>query len=245
MNYSLKRLVGLSLLNLSIATAAATIWQTAAAQNETAPAGTLRGPKQVVSDTKPMSFKVNYIYRPSGKGDLKPLENGGVLKSGDHYKIRFTPEESGYVYIFQVDSSGTVYQLFPMQEWQGVVLDNNNPVRAGTTYMLPADNKSFVLDNQNGSETIYFMASRKQDPDISKLAEQLSSARQRGNTRLDSSTQQALKSTLKTRGPAKIVTDPTTETEVSWNKEEKFKVSQQRLDGLCSSCVNQVTFSHR
>jgi hypothetical protein len=242
MKYSLKRLAGLSVLSLSVAGAA--VWHMAAAQNDTS-AGRTRGPNKVVSDPKPLSFKVNYIYRPSGKGDLKPLENGGVLKSGDHYKIRFTPEENGYVYIFQIDSGGTVYQLFPMQKWQDVVLENNNPVRAGTTYTLPADNKSFVLDEQRGSETIYFMASRKQDPDVSKLAEQLHDARKRGNKRLDSSAQQALKTTLKTRGPAKIVTDPTAETEVSWNEQEKFKVSEQRLNNICSSCVNQVTFTHR
>ena len=215
-----------------------------AQSNDNAASGQLRGPKQVVGDPKPMNFKVNYVYRPGGKGKLKPLKSGAVLKSGDHYKIQFTSQDNGYVYIFQIDSSNTVYQLFPMEEWQGVRLDNLNPVKAGVTYNLPDDNKSFVLDQQRGSETLYFLASRKDDPNIKKLAKQMHDARKQGNKQLSNSAQRALTKTFKTRGPAKIVSDPSSETEVNWNKQEKFKVSEQRLNNLCATCVNEVTFSH-
>jgi hypothetical protein len=59
---------------------------------------------------KPLNFKLNYVYRPGGKGDLKPLIEGSKLNSGDHYKIKFTPAEDSYVYIFQVDSSQAIYR---------------------------------------------------------------------------------------------------------------------------------------
>ncbi|MBE9562573.1 MAG: hypothetical protein IMF12_06900, partial [Proteobacteria bacterium] len=54
---------------------------------------------------KPLDFKINYVYRSSGKGNPKTLNNDGVLHSGDYYKIIFTPTENCYVYIFQLDSA--------------------------------------------------------------------------------------------------------------------------------------------
>lgn len=230
--------LGLLIINLIIASLFI-MTPVQSADNDSAPK--LRGPAKIKS-TKSLNFKVNYVYRPAGQGDLRPLKDGATLKSGDHYKIQFTPQENGYVYIFQIDSSDTVYQLFPMDEWSGVVLNNHNPVRAGTTYHLPADDKSFVLDDQRGLETIYFLASREDDPNVKKLAQQLHDARQQNNSQLDSSTQRALKQTFKTRGPAKIVSDSSSQTEINWNKQEKFKVSEQRLN--CANCINEVTFSH-
>ncbi|MGR9107450.1 MAG: hypothetical protein ACU843_11030, partial [Gammaproteobacteria bacterium] len=86
-------------------------------------AGRSRGPIAVVDDPKPMDFQkpldfqVNYLYRPGGQGEPRPIENGTVLQSGDHYKIQFTPKENSYVYIFQLDSTDKIYELFPMERW--------------------------------------------------------------------------------------------------------------------------------
>jgi hypothetical protein len=209
----------------------------------------LRGPGSVQPVTKeaasrePIRFKVNYVYRPGGKGELRPLEDGSVLNSGDHYKIQFTPLENGYVYIFQIDSGDTVYQLFPMDEWGGVVLNNFNPVKANKTYSLPADGKSFVLDDQKGLETIYFLASRNDDPNIKKLAEQLYDARQQNNKQLDTMAQRGLKQSFKTRGPAKVVSDSSAKAEVSWPDGKTAEVPQQNME--CTNCVNEVTFTHQ
>ncbi|MGH8552562.1 MAG: DUF4384 domain-containing protein, partial [Methylococcales bacterium] len=81
----------------------------------------MRGPREVVSDPKPISFEINYAYRSGGKGELKQIEDGTVLHTGDYYKIQFTPREDGHVYIFQVDSNNTVFQLFPMEQWENMV----------------------------------------------------------------------------------------------------------------------------
>ena len=61
--------------------------------------------KQLASP--PLSFDINYVYRKGGVGELRTIKNGDTLKSGDHYKIVFTPDKDCYVYIFQVDSSGS------------------------------------------------------------------------------------------------------------------------------------------
>jgi hypothetical protein len=93
-----------------------------------------------------LSFEVNYVYRKAGVGELKTINNGDSLQSGDHYKIVFNPDKDCYVYIFQVDSSGQVFQLFPMDNFRGVRVNNLNPVRHGKTYVLPSPDKAFVLD---------------------------------------------------------------------------------------------------
>ncbi len=53
-----------------------------------------------------------------------------------------------------------------MERFGEVVVNNFNPVQAGTTYYLPAESKSFMLDEQTGTETIYFLASRQRDVDL-------------------------------------------------------------------------------
>ena len=96
-----------------------------------------------VNEPESLSFQINYVFRPAGVGELKAINNGDILRSGDHYKIIFTPDKDCYVYIFQVDSTGHFLQLFPMKSFKGVRVDNTNPVRQGTTYTLPSADKAY------------------------------------------------------------------------------------------------------
>jgi Domain of unknown function (DUF4384) len=205
-----------------------------------------RGPKAVVDDPKPLSFRVSYSYRDGGNGKPKRIENDTILRSGDHYKIQFTPNEDSYVYIFQIDSSDTIYQLFPMEKWKNLTLKNRNPVRAGVGYVLPADNKSFVLDDQRGSEIIYFIATRDEDPNIRELAERLRDARRRGDPVRDKRLQQALTGEIQKRGVlVETIPDPDSRVEISWENQEGFSLPGQRLDNLCAQCSNAVAFKHQ
>lgn len=108
-------------------------------------------------------FVIKYLYRPFDNGEFREIANGGTLHSGDAYKIIFTPAEESYVYIFQFDSAEKMHCLFPMESFEGVKVNNFNPVQGGQTYYLPAKNKSFVLDEQIGVETIYFWAFRQRN----------------------------------------------------------------------------------
>ena len=194
----------------------------------------------------PLHFQVNYVYRPGGKGPLKPLNEGEVLHSGDHYKIQFTPQEDSYVYIFQIDSSYAIYRLFPMTSFKGVTVNNQNPVRAGVTYTLPTKDKSFQLDNQRGKETLYFMAFRQPNQDLDDQYDTLLEARQQNNPVRANQLETQLAQNLKTRGLAAIINDPQqAEAKISWSEGETFSVPAQRLDKLCSTCVSIVTFEHR
>ncbi len=195
---------------------------------------------------RPLSFKVNYVYRPGGRGPLKSLVEGSVLNSGDHYKIQFTPAEDGYVYIFQVDSSKAIFQLFPMTSFGGVRVDNLNPVKGGVTYHLPAKDKSFKLDDTVGSETIVFLAFREPNRTLEQQYKEIINARLARDGAKASSLQTAMNSNFRTRGLAGIVDDPQKKTTtVPWTETESFTMPVQNLNELCEDCVSMVTFEHR
>jgi len=194
---------------------------------------------------QPLHFQVNYVYRPGGVGALEPLVEGSVLRSGDHYKIQFTPDENSYVYIFQIDSSQAVYRLFPMKSFRGVIVDNFNPVHAGVAYSLPGEDKSFKLDDQTGSESIFFLAFRQPNETLEQQYDALVQARQTKNTAGTIRLQGEMNRDFKARGVAAIVDDPGDEmVNIPWTQEEHFTMLPQRLD-LCAECISQVTFEHR
>ncbi len=125
-----------------------------------------------------LDFKINHVYRTGGKGNVKQLTNGGALHSGDYYKIIFTPDEDCDVYIFQLDSANKLFRLFPMNRFGGVTVNNFNPVKGGKTYHIPAQDKSFELDEQKGPETIYFIATRQKDVVLENQYRALQNAQQ-------------------------------------------------------------------
>ncbi|MFO7641733.1 MAG: DUF4384 domain-containing protein [Candidatus Competibacteraceae bacterium] len=169
-----------------------------------------------------------------------------MLNSGDHYKIQFTPAEDSYVYIFQVDSSKAIYQLFPMTSFGGVRVDNLNPVKGGVTYHLPAKDKSFKLDDTVGSETIVFLAFREPNHGLEQQYEALINARLSRDGGKASSLQTAMNTNFRTRGLAGIVDDPQKKTtSVPWTATESFTMPVQNLDNLCADCINMITFEHR
>jgi hypothetical protein len=194
-----------------------------------------------------LQFKINYIYRVGGKGEFQLLTNESILSSGDHYKIIFTPSQACYVYIFQVDSSHKIYSLFPMESFGGVTVNNLNPAQAGTTYFLPAEKKSFVLDQQTGVEKIYFLASQQRDLELEAQYQQVFEAQQQQN--LETQLQQIdhlLESAIEARGVARLVESPKETTQATWQEgNETFSVLQQRLENLCNGCVHILTFTHQ
>jgi len=121
---------------------------------------------------------VSYSYRPIDQLNFRPLLNGGVLRSGDYYQVRFTPKQNGYVYIFQIDSSGGVYRLFPLDKndpSQAAV--SANPVQAGATYFIPAEDEAFQLDDQVGQEQIHVLAFQDRDVELENQYKALLEAR--------------------------------------------------------------------
>ena len=201
--------------------------------------------KQADEKSTALSFYINYAYRSGGKGELKTITSGAVLRSGDHYKATFIPDKDCHVYIFQADSSGQIFQLFPMKSFNGIWLNNVNPVKKDQTYIIPSPAKAFVLDNRVGIERIYFIASKERNEELEALYEALKREVERKNTAQIEDNRNKLNRYFKRRGMF-VVTPSDKTLEVPWNNGSGiFTVIGQRLENLCQGCVHILKFYHQ
>ncbi len=201
-------------------------------------------PEPQAAEADALFVSLSYVYRAGGQGEFLPLREGSVLHSGDHYKLIFTTSEDCYVYIFQVDSANKLYQLFPMESFGNVTLNNLNPAKQGEPYYLPAESKSFELDQQTGAEKIYFLASRTRD-------EALESAYRRiADEQAKSSLQQqldAIDDLLKYAEALQQSLDVDENAEsVAWEEGgQRFSTFLQRLENVRDGVSYVLTFEHR
>jgi hypothetical protein len=107
-----------------------------------------------------LSVQTAVIYRPGGKGQVV-LVSGGSLQSGDYYKVVVEPEQDCYLYIFQLDSGGRLFTLFPGANGRGRV---KNPVRGNVVYELPGKDDYYFLDRNKGNEKIIYYSTTRPDP---------------------------------------------------------------------------------
>ena len=195
------------------------------------------------STSRPLSFDINYVYRQGGTGDLKSIQFGDVLHSGDHYKIVFTPDKDCYVYIFQVDSSGQVFQLFPMESFRGVRVNQFNPVKQGKKYVLPSPDKAFLLDKKVGIERMYFIATREKNKELESLYAELTTAVKRENSSELQDTRSKLDKYFKKRGVKVVPSEQ--QMEVPWRETgDLFLVMSQRLENLSKERIHVLEFVH-
>jgi hypothetical protein len=196
-----------------------------------------------VNEPESLSFQINYVFRPAGVGELKAINNGDILRSGDHYKIIFNSNKDCYVYIFQVDSSGQIFKLFPMESFKGVPLSNLNPVREGRTYVLPASDKAFLLDRQVGTERIYFIASTERNRELEDLYAELKDAGRRNNLSELENTRSKLNKYFRRRGIKVVPSEQYLE--VPWRETgDLFSVMSQRLENLSKEKIHVLEFAH-
>jgi len=116
----------------------------------------------------PLSIQVYGVYRSGGTGPLLAITDGVEMRSGDHYKIHFRANRDCYAYIYQLDAKGEIFQLFPLHRFDGLALNQVNPVKGGVNYMLPSRNRYFYLDDTTGEETLYFAAYPQRNTELEK-----------------------------------------------------------------------------
>jgi hypothetical protein len=203
-----------------------------AAESDT-PVAKKRGVEQTLTSyqsTQRLSFKIGYLYRENGQGDFKHFGDGSVLHSGDHLKLTFTPTANNvYVYIFMVDSHNNVARLFPTDKFKGAAKANKNPVKKGVKYFVPAQSKSFQLDNNTGEESIYLIATRQPDEVLEKPSKFLLAKAKRRIIEPE------------------LVEDrdvPDNTPIVFIEDGKSFSVLPKYLKNMCEGCVYRVTFQH-
>ncbi|MFH1824209.1 MAG: DUF4384 domain-containing protein [Candidatus Firestonebacteria bacterium] len=101
-----------------------------------------------------ISIDVMFFYEDESE-KLKSLSDGSVLKSGESYTIYIKPSDICYMYIYQVDSLGKSFRLFPNSEFNTAA----NPLSPGNEYWMPNPKQLFVLDETTGKENFYIFAS--------------------------------------------------------------------------------------
>ena len=118
----------------------------------------------------PRRIRVSFVSKDDSEKEA-PLTNESVLRSGDRIGITFQPDSDCFVYIFWWDSLGQVGRLFPNPQ----LTEGSGEARSGHTYWLPSKQGKcwYVLDNNPGIETIYFVASRQRNTRIEGLYDEL------------------------------------------------------------------------
>jgi serine/threonine protein kinase len=97
------------------------------------------------------------LLAQSGRGreaSWRSLPNGAALTSGDRYRVEVRPGSAGHLYVFQVDSRGKLDVIFPRLA-EAQFSNGHNPVAAGSTVILPDEERAFHLDDHLGVEQVY------------------------------------------------------------------------------------------
>jgi hypothetical protein len=94
------------------------------------------------------------------------IKEGGVLKSGDSFTIRFRNQEDAYLYILLYDSSKEITGLF------------SDKVTSGKTMFISKskDGSSFILNDVIGKETLYFLTLKEPIENFDKKLDELRSS---------------------------------------------------------------------
>ena len=93
------------------------------------------------------------IIRYGEKG-AEVIGEGDHISSGDRYALRFSITGKSYAYVCQIDAGGKMDLLFPNKKFSATT----NPIKPGTRYSLPGNNKAFLLDSTTGREQIFILA---------------------------------------------------------------------------------------
>lgn len=105
------------------------------------------------------------LLRENGRKGPVRVNDGDTLKSGDTYFFHIKSSKDCYLYLFQVDSTGLVFRLFPSRTYRTAA----NPVPGSRRVTLPNEGEVFYLDKTVGKESFYFLASQEPVPALEQL----------------------------------------------------------------------------
>jgi uncharacterized caspase-like protein len=122
---------------------------------------------------KPLNIEALFVTQ-ADNGEVTPLTNDSTLKSGQRIGLAFKADADCYVHVVWWDSSGNVGRLFPNPK----LTEGTGEVKAGVTQWLPYKQGKhwYVLDKNEGEETIYLVASRERNPKLEELYTKLRSS---------------------------------------------------------------------
>jgi hypothetical protein len=182
-----------------------------------------------------LSVKASFLYEDNGVP--KQMYEGMTLRSHvDFYSVYFRPEQDCYVYVYQVDSTGAIYQLFP-----NLTFSNSwNPVKKGKSYTIPGKDQRFYLDDVTGEERLYLLASKTPATELENLFARLEAA----NKEQKKAIQAQIKRSIGTRGVGG--TAPASKPHTVTAKSGKtFDVIAKSIESNKTGFVHVLSFNHR
>ena len=124
----------------------------------------IKGNRGVVDDEENLEFSVSYSKYDPKTREISDLQEGDYLKEDDRYKIKITSDEDGYVYVYQIDSTGKLDNLL-----KGAGKHHQHfPLKAGEPLFLPSEDASYELDGNKGVESIFVVVTEEPDPTVEK-----------------------------------------------------------------------------
>ncbi len=202
-------------------------------------------------DSDDMKKKVCRDYKELLASDCKPVEaviflfnekiemipEGSVVRTNDRFNIMIQPVIPLYAYIIALDSSGSLFKVFPNNN----VTSQTNPLNAGNQYYFPPLESEviFAFDNIPGEEKLYFLLSASPVDEIEAFFDNLDGGSQR-NRNMDSFAKQFVSRGFKLKKKTKQVTLKQTDTLTNLSRQ---KVMAELLKGS-GLLVKTVTLKH-
>lgn len=174
------------------------------------------------------------------------LRDGSTMHSGQNYQIAVRPSSTSYVYVYQIGTDGDLYRLFPDSEYISPENKKPNPLKGGEIYWIPAKDAWLRLDDQQGKERIYVVASRSRNQALEDLYGHLEKLRNQGRPADETKTAQTdVEEFLeRTMAPTKALIRKVENT----SRDRKIR-SFEELRGFFESptldAVRSVWFDHR
>ncbi len=123
--------------------------------------------------SEPVSLDVILVKKAlrNGVKTYIPIKDGDILrdgrgdpKAGDKFRVMFRANSDCYVYVIAVDGSAWAQGIFPP-----ATKPFANPVKGGQQYTLPVGSNWFSLDQYQGIETLFFVASKERRLDLEQI----------------------------------------------------------------------------
>jgi len=119
--------------------------------------------KQKQLSEMPIELQFAFVCRTGGRSE-RLLENNDAVYSGDEFRIIVRANQDCYLYIFNIDSTGEINQIFPVEDKIQIL----NPIRAANKYIIPPD-LIYKFDNNKGIEKFFVFGFKQEITDFSEL----------------------------------------------------------------------------
>lgn len=119
--------------------------------------------------TYPLGLRYSFL-KQEGRGTIE-VDTSTEFKSGDRIRLTVESNDSAYLYLVLLGSSGKWSVLFPSADIAG----GNNYIESGHRYTIPAQHW-FAFDEQVGEEKLFVLLSRQPQEDLEDLIYSLQEA---------------------------------------------------------------------